>query len=193
MHSCFPANYTAEFVVDPPDLPSDYTFTTHESHPAKFRRIRVETNNGNSWTADVPVEDDIPRRALNQVISTPDPNVAVVVVGGMAYLVPVDDPSELDILELGEPIIGLLCAVDERLLVFASDWRITAISENGIQWQTDRLAIEGLHLEDAGEKRLWAIADPDTASRDVILDLSTGRVIDPTQAKFPPTSESELS
>lgn len=185
LHSCFPANYTAEFVVDPPEWPSDFTCAAKNARTARFQRIGVDVYAGSTWTVDIPVEGDIPRRALNRLISTPDPDTMVAVVGGIVYLVPVSKPADLDAVQLGGRIIEHLCAVDVPLLLFASDWSITAISESGVRWQSDRLAIEGIHLEDAHGSRVWAIADPDTASRDVVLDLLTGRIVDPSRITFP--------
>jgi hypothetical protein len=182
MHSCFPAEYVAEFVTDPPGLPSDFVVEASRFSSAESQRIRIETDSG-IWTVDVPVEADIPRRALYQLLGTPDSEIMVAVVGGTAYRVPVNTPSDIRAMELGASIVEFLCAVAEGLLIFATDWRITAISENGIQWQTDRLAIEGIHLEDARGARLWAIADPDTAAHDVVIELSSGRLVDPIQAK----------
>lgn len=53
---------------------------------------------------------------------------------------------------------------------------ITALDESGLRWQTDRLSIDGIRLDEVEGCRLAGVADPDDSEpRDFVVDLDTGR------------------
>jgi hypothetical protein len=62
-----------------------------------------------------------------------------------------------------------------NLLLLATPWLVTAIGPDGVAWQTKRLAIDGLRLDETDRSRLAGVADPDSAEpREFMIDLLTG-------------------
>ncbi|MGH2708856.1 MAG: hypothetical protein ACRDJK_11250, partial [Actinomycetota bacterium] len=93
-----------------------------------------------------------------------------------ASLVDVDTPERFEILDTAGPVVAVRPVVSDGLLLLASPWAVTALGEDGVRWQTGRLAIERIRLDEIEGGRLAGVADPDDDEpRDFVVDLQTGR------------------
>jgi hypothetical protein len=64
------------------------------------------------------------------------------------------------------------------MLLLVTGWAITAVGSDGDLWTTDRIAIDGLRVDEVSDGWARGVADPDDDEpRDFALDLATGRVI----------------
>lgn len=116
------------------------------------------------------------RGALSGVFSAPSETRLLLVGRGDAFLVDVEVPDRFEAIDTGGPVVAVRPVLDQGLLLLASPWVITALGEDGIRWQTGRLAIEGIRLDEVQAGRLAGVADPgDDEPRDFVVDLRTGR------------------
>jgi len=116
------------------------------------------------------------RQALTGVYPTPSPSTLCAVVGGDAVLIDVEHPGRHEWLETGGAVVAVRPVVAEGLLLLATPWSITALDSSGQLWQTQRLAIDGLRMDEVSDGLLAGVADPDDMEpRDFAVDLRSGR------------------
>lgn len=115
------------------------------------------------------------REAVTGVFATPQPTCMCVIVCGSAYLVDAVTAEDFEVVKTQGPVVGVRPVVDEQLLLLVSPWTVTAVGSDGIVWQTGRLAIERLRLDEVANGRVAGVADPDDdGARDFVIDLRTG-------------------
>jgi hypothetical protein len=99
-----------------------------------------------------------------------------VVVGGDAYLIDVDSPDDFEVLDTGGPVVAVFSLPTEGVLLLVSPWVVTGVDQSGRAWQTGRLAIDGVRLDEVQDGHVAGVADPgDDEPRDFVIDLRTGR------------------
>ncbi len=136
--------------------------------------FEVDPGDGDSWVGFACPSSIGSRNAVTGLFSTPDPSRLCVITRGTAYLV--DCATRRFVLvSLSDPVIFVTSLTDVGLLLLATPWRVMAIGRDGPAWRTERLAIDGLRLDETDGSRLVGVADPDSCEpRDFVIDLSTG-------------------
>lgn len=173
-HEAFPAAYEVEVLEAAPD--DARIFERSGSGRSGEVVVDLSPDGGEPWVGVVRAGGPSVRGALSGVFSTPSKSGLCVVARGDAVLIKVEAPERSEAIDTGGPVVSVRPVVDEGLLLLASPWMITAIGEAGILWQTGRLAIEGVRLDEVEGGRLAGVADPDDDEpRDFVVDLHTGR------------------
>ena len=68
--------------------------------------------------------------------------------------------------------------LDYQLLLLITPWSIAALATDGVQWATQRVAIDGLRVDTVESGWLRGVADPeDDEARHFSLELASGGVI----------------
>lgn len=136
--------------------------------------IDVTPDSGQPWIGMVANASKTVSLAHSGVYSTPAERRLCVVGRGDAYFIDTSSPKEWWVLE-ASPVIAVRSALAERLLLFATPWRVIAVGESGLAWQTPRIAIDGIVLGEVCDGQLAGVADPhDDESRDFTIELRTG-------------------
>ncbi|MGH3117440.1 MAG: hypothetical protein ACRDQ2_10080 [Gaiellales bacterium] len=170
----FPAGYEVVVIESAPD--DAFVFGRPGSIHSGEVVVEVTTDGGRCWVGAARAGEPSVRGALSGVFSTPAKTGLLLVGRGDAFLVDVNAPERFEAIDTGGPVVAVRPVVDEALLLVASPWVITALGEDGVRWQTGRLAIEGLRLDEVEAGRLAGVADPDDDEpRDFVVDLHTGR------------------
>jgi hypothetical protein len=170
----FPAGYVVAVIDAVPD--DAFVF----ERPGSVRNgevvVEVTTDNGKCWVGAARAGGPSVRGALSGVFSTPAETGLLLLGRGNAYLVDVAAPERFEAIDTGGPVVGVRPVLDEGLLLLASPWTITALGEDGVRWQTGRLAIDGIRLDEVEAGRLAGVADPDDDEpRDFVVELHTGQ------------------
>ena len=136
--------------------------------------FEVDPGDSDPWVGFAHPTSIGSRDAVTGLFSTPDPGGLCVITQGSVYLVDAAtrrfvSPS------LSDPVIFVTSLTDVGLLLLATPWRVFAIGHAGPRWQTERLAIDGLRLDETDGSRLVGVADPDSSeSREFVIDLLNG-------------------
>jgi hypothetical protein len=172
----FPADYEAQILDEARNAEPTHQFRRSDSQGTSPMFVEVVPNDGAPWVAFVEKPRPTVKSTLSGIYATPNPARALILASGDAYLVDVHDPDKYEPVDTAGPVVALLPAVSDGLLLLASPWTVTAIGPEGVAWQTGRLAIDGLRLDEIGEGRIAGVADPDSddESRDFAIDLRTG-------------------
>lgn len=170
----FPVAYEVEVLEFAPDEAQVF------ERPGSVRSgevvVEVSTDRGRRWVGAARAGAPSVRGALSGVFSTPSKTRLLLVGRGDAFLVDIDAPDRFEAIDTGGPVVAVRPVLDEGLLLLASPWMITALGEDGVRWQTGRLAIEGIRMDEVQAGQLAGVADPsDDEPRDFVVDLHTGR------------------
>lgn len=112
--------------------------------------------------------------AVSGLMTTPNCDGLCVLVRGTAYVVDVTDRS-FRLVTASAPVMAAAPVLPAEVLLLATPWHVIGIGRGGVMWQTKRLAIDGLRLDEADESRLLGVADPESAEpREFVIDLRTG-------------------
>lgn len=169
----FPAGYEVEVLDAAPD--DALVFERRGSVRNGELAVEVSTEGGSRWRGVVRAGAPSVRGAVSGVFSTPAKTGLLLVARGDAVLIDVAEPDHFHIVDTGGPVVAVRPALEPALLLLASPWVITAVDESGVRWQTHRLAIEGVRMDEIEGARLAGVADPDDdESRDYVVDLRTG-------------------
>lgn len=172
----FPADYEARMLEEQPSGGASYAFG-REGQSAAGAEVLIEVvpRAGEPWVGAVRRPPPTVKGALTAAHPTPHASRVCVLAGGDAYLIDVHRPEEFDVLDTGGPVVAVYPILPESLLLLASPWVVTAVDGNGRAWQTDRLAINGLRLDELDDGRVAGVADPkDDDPREFVIDLRTG-------------------
>jgi len=137
--------------------------------------LRVTPKAGPAWVGFFAQGFDS-EQVVSEVCSSPDPETFCAVVGGYAYIVKVDNPTQWLRIEQ-RPVVDLRVLTQHGLLLFAGFTSITAVNASGIAWNTERLTWEGLTITEINGDTLrghgWdALADKEAPFE---VDLKTGK------------------
>ncbi|MCU1218981.1 MAG: hypothetical protein JWM08_1889 [Candidatus Angelobacter sp.] len=175
----FPRNYEVRMLeAAPPVHPIEklYHYPVElEEGDRSGAYLRVTPQDGPAWVGFFALGFDSDQ-VVNQVCSTPDPERFCLAVGGYAYLVKASAPAEWQRIEQ-RPVVDLHVLPQQGLMLFAGFTSITAISNSGLAWTTQRLTWEGLTITEIEEDKLlghgWdALADKEVPFE---VDLKTGK------------------
>lgn len=145
------------------------------SHVGARLTFEVVTDGGSRWAGAVALGENSVLRAVTGLYSTPNPTRLCLVARGDAYLIDVRDPNSGEVIHTGGPVVALRAVTAENLLLLSSSWHITAIGPSGVIWQTARLSIDGIRLDEVDGSRLAGVADPESEEpSDFSVDLRTG-------------------
>lgn len=173
----FGAAYEVEVIDASSAGECDFVIDTKDSSSTSSA-VLVSPRGGKSWTASISGRDSPSGRSVSGLFATPNPEVLCAVERGTVFLIDVLNPANYVVV----PTVGIVSAVvtapGEGLLFLATPWSITAIGEHGQVWDTDRISIEELRIDEIAGGWLRGVADPeDDEPRDFALDLATGSVI----------------
>ena len=112
--------------------------------------------------------------------STPNPTEICAVSGGYAYMIETTAPERFTMLPY-RPVLKVVPAPADRLLLFVGHRTVLAWGEQGESWQSPKLSDEGLTKIEVQNGKLlgtgWnMITDKETL---FVLELQTGSLIDP--------------
>jgi hypothetical protein len=175
----FPRNYEVRMLEEgPPVHPIEklYHYPVElEEGDRNGAYLRVMPKGKPAWVGFFAQGFDS-EQVISEVCSSPDPESFCIVVGGYGYLMKASDPSRWLRVEQ-KPVVDLLVASQQGLLIFAGFTSITAIGASGVAWTTERLTWEGLTITEIQGDILrgkgWdAIADKEVPFE---VDLKTGK------------------
>lgn len=113
--------------------------------------------------------------AINFCCTHPDRISICVVAKGEGYLVNVDDPKKFGEIPLN-PIMGVVIAKEQEILVFHDFTKFVAVSKDGIIWKTPSLSWDG--IKNIEVKNGTVCADvwdaPNDKNISVEIDVETG-------------------
>jgi len=137
--------------------------------------VRVIPNSGQAWYGFFASGFDSPH-VLNAICSCPNPDSLCVVAGGYAYIVKTNDPRQWIRVEQ-RPVVELRTVTDQQLLLFQGFTSITAVGQDGIAWNTERLSWEGLRVTAVSHHLLQGFGWDATSDKEVAfeVDLLTGK------------------
>lgn len=170
----FPASYQVRRLDELPPSAEATELSPAGQHSGGGLIFEVDPDGTDSWVGFARPTSIESRHAVTGLFSTPDPSRLCAITRGTAYLVDVDT-RRFALLALTGPVISVTSLTDVRLLLLATPWRVMAIGRDGPAWQTGRLAIDGLRLDETDGLRLVGVADPDSPEpRDFVIDLLNG-------------------
>lgn len=174
MHHSFASEFDAAIIDRTPS--SDHAFSA-EGAGSRAIVVAVEPWGEPAWTATFAAPEP-GRRALTAVMGTPSPTGLCVVERGTAFLGDVLRPADFEVVPTAGPVVSAEELTTEAILLLLTPWAITAVGTDGVLWTTQRIAIDGLRVDEASDGWARGVADPaDDEPRDFALDLRTGEVI----------------
>jgi hypothetical protein len=183
-HSFLPS-YDVE--VDP-EFPPDgiwadpvHCFDTHGSRsdtvatrwgPPFIARISPGSS-GHPWVG--MFESGALAEGASEAHACPNPTQLCVVVGGLAYLVDAERAGA-DATRLLTPVTQIVAVDAPALLVLVTFSEAVALSDQGIAWRTERIALDGLRVDRVNGSEIHCAADNLEGGWDaLVLDASSGR------------------
>jgi len=152
-----------------------HTFSA-EGAKSRALKIVVEPSGRSRWSAQFAAPDP-GRRALTALLGTPRLTGLCVVERGTAFLGDVLDPEDFEVVPTSGPVVTAEELPAESTLLLVTPWAITAIGAHGPLWTTQRIAIDGVRIDEASGGWVRGLADPDDDEpREFAVDLVTGRV-----------------
>ncbi len=116
------------------------------------------------------------------LLGTPSPTGLCVVERGTAFVGDVLEPAGFSVIETRGPVVGAEQLPADEVLLLLTPWSITAVDQSGRRWTSERIATDGLRIDEAGDGWLRGVADPDgDEPRDFALHLATGEVVGGTR------------
>ncbi len=116
-------------------------------------KILVESARNGDWigifTGDHPYEE------VTGFYYCPDPGTILVVSSGTAFIFKVENPEDYKVLSLA-PVVLVKGFPDQNILLAADFCNLVAISELGVLWESDRLALDDLTIEKVDESYIYA-------------------------------------
>ena len=109
--------------------------------------------------------------------SCPNPAELCALVGGYAYIVDTRNPERFTHLEL-RPVLDVLPAPEQQLLLFCSSYAVLAWGARGLAWKTPRLSSEGLRITEIRDGALQGFGWDLMMDQEIpfAVDLETGQL-----------------
>ena len=154
----------------------DFRFIA-EHAGARATRICVEPLHGASWVAAFGSPDP-DTSATSGLFGTPSPTGLCVVERGTAFLGDVLRPDRFTAVKTAGPVVAAYEVASEDSLLLVTPWAITAIGREGVLWTTERIAIDGLRIDEVAHGWLRGVSDPDDEEPgDFAVEIATGRLV----------------
>jgi hypothetical protein len=109
-----------------------------------------------------------------ELYATPDPDSLLVDAGGTFYWVPVPSPESFEDITPSGDVRQIRFLQEPRLILLVTDQEIVALGDQGVKWDTGRIAIDGIEITDVSHTHIHGVADADIESRPFSVDLETG-------------------
>lgn len=163
-------------VVDSLTASPDYEFVSRGA-TGLSTTIMVDPWAAPAWSGTFAAPDP-GMRAMSGLCGTPSPTKLCVVARGLAFLGDVLAPEGFATIDSGGPVVSAVELPQDGVLLLLTPWEVTAIDHYGVRWRTERIAIEGLRVDEAVNGWVRGVADPrDLEPRDFAIELDSGRVV----------------
>jgi hypothetical protein len=131
---------------------------------------------GRRWTG-IFAFGDLALRAPSGLVVLPNLQV-LVIARGAGYVVDPTRRSPPAAIKIN-PILDLLVVPHARLVLVADPWSVCALGDQGLAWETGRIAVDGLVLKGArGGQAFGEIRVSEDESRTFSIDLGTGACVE---------------
>jgi hypothetical protein len=101
-----------------------------------------------------------------------------VVERGTAFLGDVLRPDHFTAVKTAGPVVAAYEVASEDCLLLVTPWAITAVGREGVLWTTERIAIDGLRIDEVADGWLRGVSDPDDEEPgDFAVEMATGRLV----------------
>src|SRR5262249_18078398 len=175
----FPRNYEVRLLESaPPVHPVEklyhYPVELEEGDRAGAY-VRVAPEEGPAWIGFFALGFES-GQVVSALASCPDPDSFCAVVGGYAYVVKANDPTQWFRVEQ-RPVVDMRPLPRQGILLFTGFTTMTAVGRDGIAWTTGRLSWEGVSITELTGDKLhgmgWdALTDKEAPFE---VDLLTGK------------------
>ena len=118
--------------------------------------VNITAASGLTWRGSFNRGDSEFPGPTDGIYSTPSPEYALVVASYAGYFVSAEDPNAW--LALNFPVIDVLPAYDDRLIVLADRHRVYGLGSPGLVWTTKRISYGGIELREAANGQLGGLA-----------------------------------
>jgi hypothetical protein len=173
---CFPSQYEFEVLNEIPwgNVRRFYFPGVQTEGGQDGLMVKITPPGNQSWIG-VFAFGRIAPKAKNGVYTCPNDMQICVVSRGEGYIVRTDNPNCFEVVK-ARPISEVHIIIERKLIVFADSWQLCAYGEEGLVWQTDRLAWDGLKITEVTTDYIRGEVDPWTdEKREFIVDIKTGR------------------
>lgn len=175
----FPKNFDVQILSELPNQNCSHLFypggTTNGGKDGIL--IEVSPELGSNWIGTFAKDLTYPN-SLNKVLAWINPNKIFVISSGVGFIVNVFAPTKYEVIGI-EPIIQAIPIPEKNMFVFSDYTNVTAYSEDGMLWQTDRISWNGLKIDSIHNSYLqgtyFDVKNDEDSS--FIVDLSDGKVI----------------
>jgi hypothetical protein len=138
--------------------------------------VRVSPTSADAWVG-MFAAGGLGGQGANGAHACPRPDQLCVVVDGLAYLVSVENPAQ-GAMPLGLSVTQAVATADPPLLLLVTYSSVTALGPEGITWQSGRIALDGLRVEQVTGDRIRFRADNlEGGFNSGTLDAGTGEQV----------------
>jgi hypothetical protein len=172
----FATHYESSVTEELTDGEQEYIFERSKSgFSAVDLTWMVRTQSGRQWRGVVRAGRPPVCAAITGIFATPDSMTMCAIANGDAFLINSEDPATGQYIGTAGPVIIVAPAIEDDVLLLASPWVVTAVCAEGRTWQTRRLSVEALRLDEIADGWLRGVADPDEEeARSFAVNLRTG-------------------
>lgn len=176
------ASLNAAYSIDVPSdllVRPDFLVVADRVGP-RSQRLSVAVE-GQTWVIELVPERNLWQSGLSRIVPTSDPFVFCAIVSGSVFVVDVRSPAAA-FYEAGVgTVTDVAIAELQGLVVFATDWDVSALKGSQIIWRSRRIAVEGVRFDRVDRGRVvGAVDEASGEARDFSIDLCDG----PSRAGF---------
>lgn len=174
-NSSFQADYEA-YVVDRPGS-GQVEFVFDDGHPhSKATTVAFAPNEGERWLASFATDYALSSRAVSGIFPSPNPRHTCILENGVAFLVDVSQPGVARIVDAG-PVVEVRSAPEQRLLLLVTPWKVSAIGERGLLWETLRISADEVRIDEVQDGWIRGVADPEVEAQPFLIRSADGELL----------------
>lgn len=189
LHFPFPHNWQAEaLAARPAILPARHFVYPRDAEEVERGALEVMVRPGGGAqpflaTCALGFRDPV---APSGLWSTPNPDELCAISGGYAYIIDVSEPGRFTMIPY-RPVLHVLSAVSQGLMLFVGHHAILAWSAQGQAWESAKLSDEGITIRGFANGVLHGVGWEMIADREIpfALDLRTGQTAASTAPELP--------